>query len=137
MSKIILENKVVLKFKLIKNVNDKKCAPQMIFFYEKFFRKIRILLDIENWLWKSESCKFWQLLLKWRQDWKLQLSADFFRGHWLTKIIFLMTLCLVSNTWMIKELGKAKNTHSWQWSWWHHWKETTKSIKWCKPSLFH
>ena len=31
---VILENKVVLKLKLSKNVNNKKCAPQMIFFNE-------------------------------------------------------------------------------------------------------
>ena len=28
-----------------------------------FFRKIRIFFDIENWLWKSEFCHFWQFLL--------------------------------------------------------------------------
>ena len=32
-----------------------------------FFFMIRILFDIENWLWKSEFCTFWQLLLKWPQ----------------------------------------------------------------------
>ena len=34
----------------------------------KKFRMIRILFDIENWLWKSELCTFWRLLLKWPQD---------------------------------------------------------------------
>ena len=28
----------------------KKCAPKIIFFNENFFRKIRIIFDIENWL---------------------------------------------------------------------------------------
>ena len=45
---IILENKVLYKLKLSKNINNKKCAPQMIFCNEKEFRKIRILFDIEN-----------------------------------------------------------------------------------------
>ena len=36
--------------KLSKNVNNKKCAPQMIFFNEKKNRKIRIIFDIKNWL---------------------------------------------------------------------------------------
>ena len=35
-----------------------------------FLRKIRIIFDIENWLWKSEFCHFWQLLLNWVQDLK-------------------------------------------------------------------
>ena len=38
-----------------KNVNNNKDAPKLIFFNEKKkFRKIRIIFDIENWLWKSE-----------------------------------------------------------------------------------
>ena len=50
-------NKVLQKLNFSKNVNNKKCAPKMILFNEIFFRKIRIILDIENWLWKSEFCK--------------------------------------------------------------------------------
>ena len=33
---------------LSKNVNNKKCAPKLIFFNEKKLRKIRIIFDIEN-----------------------------------------------------------------------------------------
>ena len=40
--------------KFSKNVNNKKHTPKLIFFKEKNFRKIRIIFDIENWLWKSE-----------------------------------------------------------------------------------
>ena len=40
--------------KFPKNVNNKRCAPKIEFFKEKKFRKIRIIFDIENWLWKSE-----------------------------------------------------------------------------------
>ena len=43
-----LENKVLQKSKFLKNVNNKKCAPKMIFFYKTFFRNIRIILDVEN-----------------------------------------------------------------------------------------
>ena len=39
---------------LSKNVNNKKSAPKLIFFNEKKMRKIRIIFDIENWLWKSK-----------------------------------------------------------------------------------
>ena len=50
-----LENKVLLKLNFSKNVNNEKCALKMIFFNEMgFFRKVRISLDIENWLRKSE-----------------------------------------------------------------------------------
>ena len=37
-------------------------------FLWKKIRKIRIIFEIENWLWKSEFCNFWQLLRKWQQD---------------------------------------------------------------------
>ena len=34
---VILENKVVQKLKFSKNVNNKKCAPKIIFLDENFF----------------------------------------------------------------------------------------------------
>ena len=36
---IILENKVIEKLMLSKNVNNKKCAPKLIFFNEKKIEK--------------------------------------------------------------------------------------------------
>ena len=36
---------------LSKNFNNKKCAPKSVFFNEKKMRKIRMISDIENWLW--------------------------------------------------------------------------------------
>ena len=36
---VILGNKVVQKLKFSKNVNNKKCAPKIIFFNEFFFQK--------------------------------------------------------------------------------------------------
>ena len=41
-------NKAVLKLKLAKNAFYKKGAPKLIFFNEIFFRKIRMIFDIEN-----------------------------------------------------------------------------------------
>ena len=36
---------------LSKNVNNKKCAPKLVFFNEKKkMRKIPMIFDIENWL---------------------------------------------------------------------------------------
>ena len=67
---VILENKVVQKLEFPKNVNNKRCAPKIKFFNENKCRKIRIIFDTENWLWKSEFCHFWQLLLNWPQDLK-------------------------------------------------------------------
>ena len=34
---------------LSKNVNNKKCAPKLIFFNKKKLREMRIIFDIENW----------------------------------------------------------------------------------------
>ena len=41
-------NKVVLKLKSAKNAFYKRGAPKLIFFNEFFFRKIRMIFDIEN-----------------------------------------------------------------------------------------
>ena len=45
---MILENKVVQKLKLEKNVFYKKWSPKMIFFNDFFFEKIPLIFDIEN-----------------------------------------------------------------------------------------
>ena len=49
-------NKTFFKMKLSKNSFYKSWAPKLIFSNEIFFRKIRIIFDIEKWLWKSEFC---------------------------------------------------------------------------------
>ena len=41
-------HKVTQKLMLSRNVNNKKCAPKLIFFYEKKLRKIQIFFDAEN-----------------------------------------------------------------------------------------
>ena len=56
----ILENKVVQKFKFSKNDNNKKPFSELLFFNEKKIRKIRMIFDIENWLWKSDLGTFWR-----------------------------------------------------------------------------
>ena len=45
---MILENKVVQKLKLEKNVFYKKWPPKFIFLYEIFFEKNPSIFDIEN-----------------------------------------------------------------------------------------
>ena len=50
---MILPFEVVLKLKLPKNHFNKKCAPKILFLNEKKIRKIQIIFDIENSLWKS------------------------------------------------------------------------------------
>ena len=51
-------NKEIQKLMLSKNVNNKICAPKIVrlTYYssmKKKFRKIRMIFDVENWLWKS------------------------------------------------------------------------------------
>ena len=45
---VILENKVVQKLKLEKNVFYQKWSPKLIFLTEFFFEKIPSIFDIEN-----------------------------------------------------------------------------------------
>ena len=47
---IILENKVIEKLMLLKNVNKKKIAPKFVFFNEKKINDSNGF-DVENWLW--------------------------------------------------------------------------------------
>ena len=44
----ILENKVVQKLKLEKNVFNKKRSPKLILLNEFFFDKIPLIFDVEN-----------------------------------------------------------------------------------------
>ena len=45
---MILENKVVQKLKLEKNVSYKKWSPKLIFLNEFFFEKVPSIFDMEN-----------------------------------------------------------------------------------------
>ena len=61
--------------KLSKNSFYKSWAPKLIFSNEIFFRKIRIIFDIEKWLWKSEFCNLAGLITSTKNVQK------FFRSH--------------------------------------------------------
>ena len=41
----------------------KKCAAKLIIFNEIKLRKILMIFDIENWVWKSNFGTFWQLTI--------------------------------------------------------------------------
>ena len=64
---------------LSKNVNNKKCAPTLIFFNEKKLRKIQIIFDIENWLWKSEISTFGQLISEFGKRYEIDLRVIFYQ----------------------------------------------------------
>ena len=52
----MLVNKVRKKWQKSKSVINISCTADFIFFSEKKFGWIRIIFDIENWLWLSEFC---------------------------------------------------------------------------------
>ena len=56
---MILENKVVQKLKLEKNVLYKNSLLYWYFFFEK----ILLIFDIENWLWKYNFSTFWRTII--------------------------------------------------------------------------
>ena len=55
---IILENKVIERLLLSKNVNYKKSAPKFVFFNEKKMRKSPMIFGIENWVLKVKFFHF-------------------------------------------------------------------------------
>ena len=62
--------------KSAKNAFYKKGAPKLIFFNVIFFRKIRMIFDIENSLWKSKIGTFWQSVTRWRlKIWYFHLNT--------------------------------------------------------------
>ena len=53
-----------------------KKVPKLIFFNENFFRKIRMIFDIENSLWKSKIGTFWLTVTRWRlKIWLFHLTT--------------------------------------------------------------
>ena len=83
---MILENKVVQKLKLEKNVFYKKWSPKLIFLNDFFFEKIQLIFDIENWLWKYNFGTFWRTIIHRRIVLKLWLFAiDCW--NWLLELI--------------------------------------------------
>ena len=47
---------VWLTYQNNQKMSIKKCAPKLVLFNEKRLRKIAVIFDIENWLWKSTFC---------------------------------------------------------------------------------
>ena len=60
---IILENKVIKKLMLSKMSITKNVLLNWYSSMKKKLRKIRMIFDIENWLWKSNFGTFWQLAI--------------------------------------------------------------------------
>ena len=52
-----LKNKVLQKREFSKCVNNEKCSPKTIFLNEKKIKKIQIISELKNWLWRSKFCK--------------------------------------------------------------------------------
>ena len=76
------------KIEVCKNDDNKKPPSKLIFFYEKKIRKIRMIFDIENWLWMSELGPFWRPL--WTSV-KVKSKNYFSFTNFLTKIKPLLT----------------------------------------------
>ena len=64
LERFLHKNQQIYKLILSQNVNNKKCAPKLVFFNEKKKRKIQMNFYIENWLWKSNFGTFWKLTIK-------------------------------------------------------------------------
>ena len=58
---MILPFEVVLKLKLPKNHFNTKCAPKILFLNEKKIRKVWMIFDIINSLWKSNFSTCYEL----------------------------------------------------------------------------
>ena len=106
-----------------------------LFFYEEKIRKILIIFDIENWLWKWEFWHFRQLLLNWLQESKNRhdfskqsaLKIEVFKkcpkliffnekkiekdsdNFWRRKLTFKVRNCHFSIAWFRAEVDLTKN----------------------------
>ena len=52
---------------LSKNGFIKSCSPNLIILTETKIKIIKMIFDMENWLWKSNFGDFCQLMIKWMQ----------------------------------------------------------------------
>ena len=59
----ILGTKVVQFWSYTKSEKTKNVPLNCYFSTKIFFRKIRVIFDVENWLWKSDFGTFWWLFL--------------------------------------------------------------------------
>ena len=91
--------------KSAKNAFYKKGVPKLIFFNEFFFRKIRMIFDIENSLWKSKICTFWQTFRTHKACYaKSKYSLS-------NMVIYLRSFCLVRK----KKGGFVRENNFWKW----------------------
>jgi hypothetical protein len=98
--------------KFSKSASNKLCAPKLIFFNEKiFFRKIWIIFDIENSLWKSEIGVLVGLTMTWFSE-EMLISNICIRGFmcsaikksWKVSIVHAKSTCLAfaAKNWQIQ-----------------------------------
>ena len=83
-----------------------------IFFNEKKLRRIRLIFDMEKWLWKSELCCFWPSILKGPKGQK------YFYGRFRSFLANLLTTklsCLLKNN-----FGHTNLTIQSVWNTWPH-----------------
>ena len=73
-----MENKVVWELKLSKLSITKNVLLKWYSVMKKWFKKILIIFDMRNWLWKSEFFNFWQLLFNCLQDFLSNRLVDGF-----------------------------------------------------------
>ena len=60
---VIFQSKVVQKLSLEEKVFSKRWSPKLIFLDNFFFEKIRLIFDIQNWLWRYNYGIFWQTVI--------------------------------------------------------------------------
>ena len=82
--------------RLSKNVSNLKCAPKFVFFNEKIIRKIRMIFDFKNWLWKSNFHTFWHLLPHYTNSQNSMISFD--NSWFLAKNLFNFVSSLENST---------------------------------------
>ena len=75
---------------LSKNIKNKNCAPKLIFVNEKKLRKIQIIFDVENWLWKSNFGTFLHLpILVNLQNWMISFDFSWFLAKSISNFVYL------------------------------------------------
>ena len=74
---------------LSKNVNKKNVLLNWYSLMKKKLRKIRIIFDIENWLWKSNFLNFWHLPYTISQNSRITFDYSWFLAKNLSNFVSL------------------------------------------------
>ena len=108
----------------MKRISSKSYSAICILKYKIIFRKICLIFDIENWLWKLPFCNFWEV----RRSWKKFLSKI---GHHiildrknLFKIEISITKIFLLDWWSKWKKNRKNSDDFW------HWKLTLKIRFW-------